>query len=194
MDKYISLFRHKGESITGDISPGYCALEDDIIRQVNARLPAIRIVLLIRDPLQRLWSHISMWHRNGKFDEALLEDPAKLRLYLKRAEMANERSSPTEAANHWRRHGPSLQLRHFFFDDIVERPEQARSEILLFLGADPGRGGAVEASYNKKSEAPKLVLTDSVKGVLLEHCAGEIRACAKEFGGRAEAWASAYGL
>ncbi|HEX3651834.1 MAG TPA: sulfotransferase [Rhizomicrobium sp.] len=196
IETYISLFRHKGsERISGDISPGYGALEGPVIQQLHERLPGLNALLLVRDPVERLWSHINMWHRNGKFDPAVSSNLPDFRAYLERAKMPNEGSSPTKIVAHWSRILPAGRFRYFFFDDIVARPEFVRGEILAFLGADPNLGsGDLPAGYNRKSQSAKLLLTEAIKAVLIEHCAAEIRACAVELGGCATAWPARYGL
>lgn len=196
IETYVSFFRHKGgERISGDISPGYSTLEGQIIQQLLQRLPALNVVLLVRDPVERLWSHINMWHRNGKFDPAILSKLSDFRLYLQTAKMPNEGSSPTKIVAHWSQFLPAGKFRYFFFDDIMARPEFVRGEILVFLGADPELvSGDLPAGYNRKSQSAKVPLGEPIKAVLAEHCAAEIRACAAELGGCAAAWPARYGL
>jgi hypothetical protein len=193
--KYVSFFRHKGELLSGDISPGYSTLEPDVISALSARLPNLRVILLIRDPVDRLWSHICMWHRNGKFDDAVLSSASRFREYLNDAEMATRRSFPTTILTRWEKFEPALHFRHFFFDDIASRPEHVRSEVLSFLGADPEAAGeGIPAGYNRKSQSAKLEMAEPIKAVLVEHFADELRACAARVGSCATNWAAKYGL
>jgi len=195
IEKYVSFFRHKGDLLSGDISPGYSTLETDIINALAARLPDLRVILLIRDPVERLWSHICMWHRNGKFDDTVLSTPSRFREYLNDAEMATRRSFPTTILAHWEEFEPTIRFRYFFFDDIVAGPEDVRSEVLSFLGADPeAAGDGIPASYNRKSQSTKLAMTEPIKAVLVEHFAGELHACAARVGSCATKWAARYGL
>src|SRR5436190_21297048 len=60
--RYAQLFRHKGHLISGDISPDYSSMNSDQIEQVAKHLPHLRIILLVRDPVSRAWSHISLLH------------------------------------------------------------------------------------------------------------------------------------
>jgi hypothetical protein len=196
IERYVSLFRYKGvERLSGDISPGYGMLEQEIIEQLLVRLPMLRVLVLVRDPIERLWSHINMWHRNGKLDDVALDQAVEFKAYLATSKMANESSSPTQIVRHWSKFLRADRFRYFFFDDIVARSEFVRSDILVFLGADPASGSAdIPADYNRKSRSAKLPLTEPVKAVLVEHCTGEIRACAEELGGCAAAWPARYGL
>ncbi len=193
--QYASLFRYKGELLSGDISPAYSRLAEDVVQRLAAALPDVKVVFLIRDPIARLWSGLSMLHRQGRFDASMLEHTGKFRSYLHASQGADFRSFPTRIVQLWSRAAPNLEFRHFFFDDIQQQPEFARREILLYLRADPKKSsGAFPPSYNRKASKPKLLLTEPIKEALVEHFADEIRACAALFGGHAKRWMEEYGL
>jgi hypothetical protein len=201
--EYAALFRHKQGLISGDVTPGYSGMSDGAIGLVAAHLPDVRIVQLVRDPVERLWSQLSMASRRDKFDAGLLADADAFRAFLARANEPQEVaghlidipkvSYPARVAERWARHAPEIRFRHFFFDDIANRPEEARGAILAYLGADPQKGNeAIPADRNPKSELEKLSMTDEIRAILAAFFAEELRACAARFGGHAETWARAY--
>ncbi len=65
---YTSIFRFKDERLSGDISPSYCTMPDDLIAEIMARFPKLKIVLMVRDPVARAWSHFTMKNRADKID------------------------------------------------------------------------------------------------------------------------------
>lgn len=193
--RYASLFRYKGELLSGDISPAYSRLTEDVVQQLAAALPSVKVVFLLRDPVARLWSGLSMLQRQGRFDASILEDPDKFRSYLHGSQGEDFRWFPSRIVQLWRRAAPNLEFRHFFFDDIQRQPEFSRQEILLYLRADPQKSsGALPANYNRKASKPKLLLTEPIREVLIQHFADEIRACVELFGGHAKQWMEEYGL
>jgi hypothetical protein len=193
--RYASLFRHKGELLSGDISPIYSRLKDKAVSRIAENLPDTKIILLLRDPVARAWSGISMLHRHGKFDVSLLSDVDRFRTYCSRSNKAERHSFPSQIVERWRRCAPDMQFRWFFFDDIEKQPDNIRRDILLYLGADPGqKSGELPADHNRKAHAGKLVLTEPIKGVLVDHFRAELRACADVLGGHARSWAARYGL
>jgi hypothetical protein len=194
-DRYAALFRFKGDLLSGDVTPGYSSLEGPAIEQIAQHFPDVRVVFLIREPISRTWSQISMSHRHGTFKEELLEDKEKFAKYLKRTGKIHKVAFPSKIAEPWQQHAPNVRFQHFFFDDIAERPAEARSAILEFIGADPEKSsGEIAPDHNKKSSAAKLTMTDDIKAVMVEFFADEIRACAKRFGGHAVNWAEKYGI
>ena len=195
VQRYASLFRQKRNLKSGDVSPQYGSLSGDVIKDVARHLPDTRALLLVRDPVARAWSHICFLNRRGRVDGALFRDPAEFREYLSNSQKLRRLSFPSEIIRCWREHAPALSTRFFFFDDIAERPEDARREILVFLGADPAKpSGDLTSDHNKKSKLKKPELADDIKAVLVEYFAQELRDCAVLFGGHAKNWAAKYGV
>ena len=193
--RYVALFRFKGESLSGDVSPTYVTLTDEVIAQVGQQLPHTKVILLVRDPIARAASQLSMAYRRGKLDEGLAHDPEALRSFLANSKTTSERSFPTQLIARWKQNAPDIDFRAFLFDEIERDADSARRDILLFLGADPlKKSGELEPSHNRKSATAKLTLTDGAKAVLVDHFADEVRACAALFGGPAQEWVSRYGL
>ena len=194
MARYAQLFNHKGELLSGDISPPYWSLEDDVIGAVAARFPKAKIVLLVRDPVSRAWSRISMAFRSERFDPALLDDREGFKRYVETTRKIGDISA-AGIAQRWRSLAPENPFQWFAFDDIAERPEKARHDIVTFLGADPQKKGqGLAPDYNRKSEEQKLDMNAMTKAVLAEHYADELRAGAALFGGSAAGWLTKYGV
>jgi hypothetical protein len=192
--RYASLFRHKGDLLSGDITPQYCALDPELIAEVACALPDTRGILIVRDPVARAWSAICMLERMNRFDAAIAEDAEALRNFLDKKKFRNL-SLATETARRWSESAPNMQIRTFFFDDIAENPAKVRNEVLSFLGADPAKAsGQIDAGHNKKSGKKKLALTDGAKAVLVDYFRDELHNGAQMFGGRARDWPADYGL
>jgi hypothetical protein len=187
---YATLFRHKGSLLSGDISPGYCALDDGAIREIAANLAATRIILLVREPIARAWSHLCMVHRDGRFDVTLLHDIDGFREFAN-TRFAAERSFPTRIVERWSQSAPRMQFRSILFDDLEHRPDESRREILTYLGANPERS-TIAADHNRKAGAKKLEMPDPIRKILVEYFGDEIHRCADRFGGAARGWPQKY--
>lgn len=195
MGRYASLFRFKGGLKSGDISPTYIGLTGNVIAEIEARLPQTKILLLVRDPIARAASQISMAHRRGKLNGSILESPGELSRYLKTSVSTRADVFPTVIAARWRRHAPRVEFCPFLFDRIETDPRGAIKDILIFLGADPNKKGAAPApDHNRKASARKLVLNEDARKILRDHFAEEILACAREFGDQARDWVKRHGL
>jgi len=192
--KYGMLFRFKGVRLSGDISPGYWRLRQPDIDVLAAQFPRLKVLLMVRDPVERAWSHISMQHRRGAFDSAILENVAVFARWFARSPLKRA-SLASKVPPRWAESAPAIPFRHFFFDDVVSAPKTTRDEIVGFLGGHPRKKeGNTPADYNRKAGFAKLPLTASLKAVLVENLAEELRESARVFGGPAEAWPARYGL
>src|SRR6059058_1464098 len=77
LDSYGRLFCHKGTLLSGDISPAYSTLSDEIIERVVDYFPNLKVIFLARDPVERAWSQLSMGVRLGmisRFDATDAEE------------------------------------------------------------------------------------------------------------------------
>ena len=194
-ERYRSLFRSKGDSLSGDITPGYSALPGEKISAIGKALPAVRAVLLVRDPVARMWSHISMLSRIGRFKAGKLKKPEKFRAYLEKPRAMIQMSFATRVARNWAEHAPQIPFRYFFFDDIIGQPDKVRREVLQYLGADPDKeNGRIPADFNRKFSKEKLELPDAIRVQLIDYLREELRESAALFGGRAKAWPVFYGV
>ena len=192
--RYADLFRLKGSFLSGDITPGYSRLEPPMIAEIAGHFPEARIILIVREPVSRAWSYLSMLAREKRFNTRLLEDPQRFRSYFARSRTL-EGSFPTRILARWKEFAPGMRFRMFFFDDIESQPAKVRRDILLFLDANPDkRSGKVPPDFNRKANTEKLPLTEPIKAVLLEFLADEVRACAEILGGPARSWPERYGL
>jgi hypothetical protein len=195
MTRYASLFRLKNGLLSGDITPAYSELEDDVIAEFGKAFTNTKVLLIIRDPVERAWSHISEFHRHERFDADLLENPDAFRRYLETDPKIVRRSFATQTLRRWSDRLSENTFRWFFFDDVANEPDKARGEMFLFIGADPEKkSGEFEAGYNRKASNAKLEMTDRARAVLVDHFRDELRAGAESLGGHAKMWASNYGV
>jgi hypothetical protein len=78
LERYGRLFQHKGTRVSGDISPAYSTLRDEIIERVVNHFPNLKVVFLARDPVERAWSQLSMGVRLGMIHRFDATDPEEV--------------------------------------------------------------------------------------------------------------------
>lgn len=191
LERYAGLFRQKGDQISGDITPSYGGITEAEIDAVVARFPAVKALILLRDPVQRVMSQIGMSYRNQKAPEVAFRELEPFKAFFLQGPFG-KRSFATQIVKRWRERLPEDQFAFFFFDDIVERPEGLRSEILTFLGGDPGKSSRFEAGFNRKSRKSKLVLPEAIQTYLQGYFREELELSVEMFGGHAHTWLARY--
>jgi Sulfotransferase family len=194
LDSYSKLFAAKRTLLSGDITPGYSMLNDELIEKIVGYFPNLKVIFLARDPVDRAWSQLSMGVRLGNIPPFDSTNPAEvLRNLLSPGVFF--RSYPSKIVKRWRRYVRHDLFRIYFFDDLKENPAGMRRSILSFLGADPDKpSGPLKADYNGQGGKEKLPLTDKVQARVAQFFEHELKACAVELGGRAKSWPARYGF
>ena len=194
LESYSELFEAKAALLSGDITPGYSMLNDELIERIVAHFPDAKVIFLARDPVERAWSQLSMEVRIGTippFDatdigeviQRLLHPGVLLRSHL------------SKIVARWKRYVRPDLFRLYFFDQLEREPAVLRRSILSFLGADPEKpSGRLRADYNSHAGLAKLQLTDRVRSSIAQFFKKELTACADELGGPARKWPARYGF
>jgi hypothetical protein len=55
LENYGRLFEPKESLVSGDISPKYSTLSNEVIRRVVGYFPNLKVIFLERDPVERVW-------------------------------------------------------------------------------------------------------------------------------------------
>ena len=194
LEHYARLFEPKESLLSGDISPNYSTLSNEVIRQIVGYFPTLKVIFLARDPVERVWSHLSMevrYHQIESFDATDINEVN--RNLVRRGLLL--RSYPSAVVARWKRHVHPDRFRIYFFDDLQRNPTELRRSILRFLDADPAkRGSRAMADYNGWAGVEKLPLTDEVRSHLARFFKKELKTCAARLGGPARDWPARYGF
>jgi len=194
LETYGRLFQHKGECLSGDISPAYSTLNDEIIERVVDQFPKLKVVFLARDPVERAWSQLSMGVRLGMINKFDATDPEEVVCNLLIPGVLI-RSYPSKIVARWKRYVRPENFRVYFFDDLKENPAELRGSILHFLGGNPDKpSGGLKPYENSDAGREKLRLTAKVRDRIARFFEHELKACALELGGRAKSWPTRYGF
>ena len=194
MENYARLFAHKGSRLSGDITPTYSMLNDEIIEQIVSYFPNLKVIFLARDPVERAWSQLSMGVRLGRISRFDATDPDAVIQRLLQPSVLSL-SYPSKIVARWRRYVHPDLFRLYFFDDLERSPGELRRAILHFLGADPVKpSGRTTADDNRDAGRQKLRLTDKMRSRLAQFFKDELWACARQLGGPAREWPARYGF
>jgi len=131
--------------ITGESSPSYMFLPE-VPARVQAVLPEVKIVAILRDPVDRLISQYHHEARKGRAPasfEAFVapsidtEWPPEGEIEAVRQRCAVPRGFYEDQLRHWRGIFPAEQFCILGFEDLVRDPQGTLNEAFSFLGVDP---------------------------------------------------------
>lgn len=160
---YASLFKPGPGQMAGDINPYLAAQEDAVIARIHRLMPKAKIVYLIRNPVDRMWSQVQMSMREYGAKSLDELNPDILRRAL---EIASTERLSDYAGNvrRWREHYGEEGIFVGFFDQLVEDPRALLTDIMVFLGlshdeehippsvkkkSNPGSGPVIPAEYSQ---------------------------------------------
>ena len=131
------LVEGRGHSrLVADMTPGYGTLGDEMLARMRDAAPSSKFIFLIRDPLDRLWSHIRMQARRQRQEHETYEKKSNNILYriINRGQEAHilERGDYPKIIRKLRRVIPESRLMIVFFEELLTDAGLAR--VCAFLG------------------------------------------------------------
>ena len=129
---YASLFPDDPERLCGEICPGYARLQRETIAAVVHHNPRIKVIYLLRDPIDRAWSALAM-HFRKRPGSSVVDDSAKDIIVRLKTSKSFGHCQYERNIDAWLEHLPSDRIYFGFFDRIREDPSGYLAEILRFL-------------------------------------------------------------
>lgn len=194
-EDYLDLFGMSQGLVTGDVSPAYSLLTGPEVREVRAVLPEARIVLTVRHPVSRVWSHFNMHLRLAMKREGIPKgghqaeivkraSPRAFRAFLK-TDRVDALSRASEMYDLWQEVFGEVMV--FDFNEIVTRPAAVAARLSQELVGRPMREDEAPQIVNAKEKAAKAQMLPRHAEIAYTHFADEIRRCQGRFG-FAAAW------
>lgn len=143
---YRRLFGYAREDqVAGEVCPSYLTLATGAhIRHALRLNPDLRVLVMVRDPVERFWSQVRMDVRYGRVTEqldTLLRDEEGIREYMCFSDYMG-------SIERWSKLIKPGHLRLMLYDDMMDRPRALAGEILAFVGAKHGGVHCVEGRIN----------------------------------------------
>lgn len=151
----------EGAAVVGEMTPHYATLPDEMLKRMVRLSPTTKFIFMIRDPLDRLWSHIRMQARRQQQAHEVYEKKANNILYrmLNRGQETHilERGDYPGIIAKLRRVVPKGRLLVQFAEDLFTKDGIAR--VCAFLGIAPA-----DAMPEKPVHAgPEVVMLDKLR-------------------------------
>lgn len=159
LDEYLSYFK-TDKKIIGEASPGYLVYYNEVINNLKKLHPNpndIKIIIILREPVDKIWSHYKMVHR-GKMDP----DNLSLLDSLKREHYRKQNSKylldvlpvySTDYLNQVKAYLKNFKsVKVILFDDLEKSTQTVFNEITDFLGVANCAKKNIDLKYNA---APK---------------------------------------
>ena len=128
-DSWYSAFFTDRQGFTGEYSPSYSALDQPDIRRMHSLFPDVKLIFIIRNPVERGWSHYNFNQRNKK----------RFKPAFKSLVRFSERNNVELLSNYTRTlynftsvYKPDSILVGFY-DAIIQKPHELIEGIVAFI-------------------------------------------------------------
>ncbi len=140
-EDYLRLFADAAPfRVRGEASPSYLN-SPAAVRNIRARVGQARIIIALRDPVQRAYSHYLMDYRNGiqsrPFFEAIIEDHARQDKGWGVSHLYVELGQYSEGVSRYLDAFGTDNVLVLMFEDLKQRTPAVFDEIFRFIGVQP---------------------------------------------------------
>lgn len=189
-DWYRGLFAPAaGYAARGEITPAYCMLGRDDARRVRAIAPEVRLVYLMRDPVERAWSSLRYNAGRGKIALDLSDVPAVLDAIAGDAsDLRGGRGDYLKTLDVFAEVFDPSQILVGFYDAIAAEPGALLSAVAGHIGVSPD--GFAARGDKRVNSSRARDMPPEVRAALVEKYLPQIEGVIARLGGRARAWKS----
>lgn len=150
----------------GEITPAYALLPVEVIARIRRVAPDLRLLYLLRNPVERAWSSalMALGRAEMTFDEASdrwFIDHFRSSGSLRRGDYAS-------CIRNWRRVFPAEQLLLLRHEAIRDRPEELLRACCAHIGVTPPDAGLLAGCRERVFAGPVHPLRPALREVLIE--------------------------
>ncbi len=185
---YRSLFQPGIEKLTGEITPSYSILKPQDVAHIKAQLPELKILFVMRNPVERTWSQIRYyWMRTGNTRDVSCWSAEKMTAFIEHP-VVWLRADYLRTIEIWRNYFPQDQFFVGFYDDLADTPAEFLQQVFEFLDIETTGNTASARLTDRINASPAAVIPSAVKLMLTAKYYDQIRELSAMFGGHASTW------
>ncbi len=183
---YLGLFAGCTTPLRGEITPDYLMVERSRVEWLHSLNPDLRLILLLRNPVDRAWSAMRYYLSNRGVDPAT-EPLGNLRR-LAASPLIVRRTQYARAIALWESIFTPEQLLVGFFEEVAQDPEALLRRVLRHVGADADVDLSRYPLGKRFNPGREADLPEGLRDFLRELFADEIAVAAERFGPPASGW------
>jgi hypothetical protein len=152
IDWYRNLVDTSTSSVEGEITPAYAILAPERIRQCHIHFPRIRLIYLIRNPMERAWSSALMALKRAEMTTSEASD----QWFVDHFNSAGSRARGDYAGciASWRRVYPENQLLIGTYDVLRDDPRRLVADVCAHLGIPDDPLTSLDDAFLRRNVAP----------------------------------------
>lgn len=182
---YASIFEPAGGKVTGEITPAYSVLGREKVAHVHSIMPDTKIIFMMRNPIERVWSQAVMSFDTVEKGSAIFASEEEL---FKKVERNSSWSLTNylQTLENWNSFYPEEQIFVSFLEDIHFYPEKLLTKLYDFLEVDPHFDPSLTGKKVHSRSTDRMPTSIAVH--LAKRYREEIERLSERFGGYASWW------
>lgn len=128
---YVRLFKGRPETVVGELTPAYAMLSSHDIAQMAALLSDVKLIFIMRDPVERTWSQAK--HSGFLAANPIESLSPQTLIQWACSDTVAQRNDYLMTINRFRQYFSSQRLFICFYDEIASNPMRLHGRINNFL-------------------------------------------------------------
>ena len=182
---YVSLFEQGRGKIKGEITPSYSILDLEDVRRIQKLFPRLKVIFLLRNPIDRAWSQIRFRWTKGRFSD--IHDVQAIKQFID-SPNHSLRGDYVRTIEIWASCFHTDQLFIGFYDDVATNPQKLLTDICMFLGANPEKVTNPVLPTEIVNASTKVEIPVEIEHYLTEKYYPELEKLSRLVGGYSNAW------
>lgn len=183
---YASLFEQGRGKVKGEITPGYALLEPEDIEHVHQLVPRAKLIILIRNPVERTWSSVRKRARTSTWSLESLSEDEFLKMINSKALVV--RADYLKTLSNWRLYYPHQQFFIGFYEEIAQTPQEFLLRLFDFLEVEVSERCITAAAERRYNASPEMNIPPRLKRLLAEQYYDQIKGLSQLVGSYATNW------
>jgi hypothetical protein len=186
---YQAVFRPGPEQIAGEITPAYATLDLPAVKSVQRVNPQLRVIFLMRDPIDRAWSAAvkTLGRSRGRPADRI---PLQELYHFFESPDFQRRGNYLETLQTWQAIFPAPQIFVGFLEEIRDQPQEFLARLYRFLGISEELQSAPDAINREinTTTAHQAPIPHEIEVYLARQNLGQLSQLALSFGRYAPDW------
>lgn len=182
---YLSNFENLN-GFTGEITPAYSMLDEKDIRHMCELLPDVKLIFLVRNPIDRAWSAYKHIYKEELTKSSSLDNQKIINYMKKNGQIL--RSNYIRTIDLYSKYFQDNQILICFFDAIINHPELLIKDIVDQI-CGKNRITINHLNFNKKrNPSRKIDMPEQVHNYLKLFYHDQIKELSERYGGYFSKW------
>jgi Sulfotransferase family len=168
------------------MTPAYSALPSPVVGKIRELLPECRVVFVMRNPIERAWSHFRSNAEKAKIDTRVVG----MDIIRRQVDSPNSqlRTAYTRTIETWQQYFARDRILYLFYDDLLADRDSFLAAVCRFLGIPFDRHYFADTRDAVVNKSMALEIDPGARAYLARKYHDEIAALQRRFGGHTDRW------